>query len=108
DCTVALLSNSSRQQATKPSVKDDHTMQGSNSDQFPVPLLDVSRGNREIRDEILEAMAEVYDSGKFLHGPQVTSLEEQIAALCNTQHAVGCASGSDALLLALMALDIQP
>lgn len=74
----------------------------------PVPLLDVSRSNSVIRDEVLEALAEVYDSGKFLYGPQVTSLEKSIAKLCNTKHAVGCASGSDAILLALMALDIEP
>lgn len=74
----------------------------------PVPLLDVNRGNSAIRDELLQALTEVVDSGKFLHGPQVTELEQSIAQLCNTQHAVGCASGSDALLLALMAFGIQP
>lgn len=83
-------------------------MQGSTPDQLPVPLLDVSRGNEPIRDEVLQALAEVYDSGSFLHGPQVSELEQQVAAICNTKHAVGCASGSDALLLALMAFDIQP
>jgi dTDP-4-amino-4,6-dideoxygalactose transaminase len=83
-------------------------MQDNASNQIPVPLLDVSRGNQQIRDEVLSALAEVYDSGKFLHGPQVTELEERVAAICNTKHAIGCASGSDALLLALMALDIQP
>jgi dTDP-4-amino-4,6-dideoxygalactose transaminase len=75
---------------------------------IPVPLLDVSRSNNAIRDEVLEAIAAVYDSGKFLFGPQVTELEENMAKLCNTKHAIGCASGSDALLLALMVLDIQP
>ncbi len=82
-------------------------MHSSSSCVSPVPLLDVSRANQAIRDEVLAALAEVYDSGKFLFGPQVTELEQQVAALCNTKHAVGCASGSDALLLALMALDIQ-
>ncbi len=73
-----------------------------------VPLLDVSRGNGPLRDEIVQALADVYDSGRFLHGPQVTQLEEQVARISNTAHAVGCASGSDALLLALMALEIGP
>ena len=73
-----------------------------------VPLLDVNRGNRALRDEIVAALAEVVDSGKFLHGPQVTELETQLAKLCHTKHAVGCASGSDALLLALMALELEP
>ncbi len=86
----------------------DNARQDNANNQIPVPLLDVSRGNHPIREEILSALAEVYDSGKFLHGPQVTELEGQIASICNTKHAIGCASGSDALLLALMALDIQP
>ncbi len=79
----------------------------SNSTSIPVPLLDVSRGNDAIRSEVLQALAEVYDSGRFLHGPQVTELEQSVARLSNTKHAVGCASGSDALLLALMVLGIE-
>ncbi len=74
----------------------------------PVPLLDVNRGNSAIRNEILERITNVVDSGKFLHGPDVHELEQDIATLCQTKHGIGCASGSDALLLALMALDIQP
>lgn len=73
-----------------------------------VPLLDVQRGNGPLRQALLESVARVLDSGRFLHGAEVTSLENSIAELCQTKHAIGCASGSDALLLALMALDIQP
>ncbi|QDV24017.1 DegT/DnrJ/EryC1/StrS family aminotransferase [Aureliella helgolandensis] len=73
-----------------------------------VPLLDVSRSNTPLREEILEALAAVYDSGRFLHGPEVSALEQHVSELCNVQHAVGCASGSDALLLALMANGIGP
>ncbi len=73
-----------------------------------VPLLDVNRGNRPLRQEILEAIAEVIDSGRFLHGPDVGELECTIAGICQTKHAIACASGSDALLLALMAHEIQP
>lgn len=73
-----------------------------------VPLLDVGRGNQPLRDELLAAIAGVVDSGRFLHGPEVTALEQNVAQVCGTSHAVGCASGSDALLLALMALDIGP
>ncbi len=75
---------------------------------FPVPMLDVNRGNRELRDEILEAVTRVIDGGRFLHGPEVTQLESQVSEVCNVKHAIGCASGSDALLLALMALDLGP
>jgi len=73
----------------------------------PVALLDVGRGNRPLREEFLEAMAAVIDSGRFLHGPEVKQLEDSVAALSGARHAIGCASGSDALLLALMALDIR-
>ncbi len=73
-----------------------------------VPLLDVNRGNAVVRDEVMEAITRVVDSGKFLHGPAVGELECAVAGVCQTKHAIGCASGSDALLLALMALDIGP
>lgn len=71
-------------------------------------MLDVNRGNAPLRQQLLEAVAEVLDSGRFLMGPQVGQLEQQVAELCQVSHAIGCASGSDALLLALMALDIGP
>lgn len=71
-----------------------------------VPLLDVNRGNAPLRDEFVAALAKVVDSGKFLFGPDVQQLEKSMAQWCGTQHAVACASGSDAILLALMALDI--
>jgi len=73
-----------------------------------VPLLDVARGNNPLREEFLAAIAAVLDSGRFLHGPEVTTLENNIARLCGVEHAIACASGSDALLLALMACDIGP
>lgn len=74
----------------------------------PVPLLDVNRQNQPLRDEILAAITEVVDSGAFLKGPAVRQLEAEVAQMCGVDHAVGCASGSDALLVALMALDIGP
>jgi dTDP-4-amino-4,6-dideoxygalactose transaminase len=73
-----------------------------------VPLLDVGRGNQPLREAYLDAVAKVIDSGRFLHGPEVGELECAVAGVCGTKHAIGCASGSDALLLALMALDVQP
>ena len=72
----------------------------------PVPLLDVGRGIEPLKAELLAAIGRVLDSGRFLHGPEVGQLEQGIARVCGTEHAVACASGSDALLLALMALDI--
>ena len=73
-----------------------------------VPLLDINRDNRPYRDEFVEALAEVVDSGRFLFGPDVVELEKEIAEYSQADFAVGCASGSDALLLALMALGIGP
>ncbi len=81
-------------------------MQTQSTTVSPVPLLDVNRGNSELRDEILAAITAVVDSGRFLHGPECTKLENDIAEVCAVPHAIGCASGSDALLLALMALDL--
>jgi dTDP-4-amino-4,6-dideoxygalactose transaminase len=74
----------------------------------PVPLLDVGRGNAPLREEFLEALAAVIDSGKFLFGPDVDALEREVATYSQVEHAIGCASGSDALLLALMAAEIGP
>ncbi len=73
-----------------------------------VPLLDVNRGNAALREEFLAAIAAVCDSGRFLYGPDVQEFEQAFAANCDVRHAIGCASGSDALLLALMAYDIGP
>ena len=73
-----------------------------------VPLLDINRDNQPLREEFIEALTGVVDSGRFLFGPDVTSLESEVAAYSQVENAVGCASGSDALLLALMALGIGP
>jgi len=74
----------------------------------PVPLLDVPRSNLPLRGEFQEAIMQVCDSGQFLFGPDCRKLEESVAAWCGADHAIGCASGSDALLIALMAEEIGP
>ena len=73
-----------------------------------VPLLDVNRGNQLDAQAIQDAIQRVNESGRFLFGPDCQQLEQSVAELCHVDHAVGCASGSDALLLALMALGIGP
>jgi dTDP-4-amino-4,6-dideoxygalactose transaminase len=73
-----------------------------------VPLLDLGRQQAALADQIAAALGRVCQTGAFVLGPEVKDLEQRIAAYCRTQHAVGCASGSDALLLALMALDVGP
>jgi dTDP-4-amino-4,6-dideoxygalactose transaminase len=73
---------------------------------MPVPLLDLRAQHGTIRDEVVSAMMEVVDSQLFILGAPVEKLEREVAALSHTKYAIGCASGTDALLLALRALDI--
>jgi dTDP-4-amino-4,6-dideoxygalactose transaminase len=73
-----------------------------------VPLLDLVAQYRGIKDEVLRAMTTVIERQGFIMGPEVAQLETAIAALSHTKHAVGCASGTDALLLPLRALDLKP
>jgi dTDP-4-amino-4,6-dideoxygalactose transaminase len=72
---------------------------------MPVPLLDLRAQFATIRDEVTSAMTDVVDSQLFILGERVEILERQVAELSHTKHAIGCASGTDALLLALRALD---
>ena len=72
----------------------------------PVPLLDFSRQFAPLRQEILDAIARVCDSQQFILGPQVAAFEAAAATDCASRFAIGCASGSDALWLALAAADI--
>jgi len=73
-----------------------------------VPLLDLRAQHQQIREEVLAEIVRVVDSQKFILGDDVKKLESEIASYCGARHAIGCASGSDALSLALMALDIRP
>ncbi|MFC1693999.1 DegT/DnrJ/EryC1/StrS family aminotransferase [Candidatus Latescibacterota bacterium] len=73
-----------------------------------VPLLDLKAQYTAIRDEIEPAVREVFESQYFILGPKVKEFEDLVASYSGTAHAVGCASGTDALLLTLMALDIKP
>jgi dTDP-4-amino-4,6-dideoxygalactose transaminase len=75
--------------------------------QKPIPLLDLKAQHRQIRDEVLAEVTRVIDSQMFIMGPDVQKLEQEIAAYSSTKFAVGCASGSDALFLALLGLNIQ-
>ncbi len=73
-----------------------------------VNLLDLQPQHATIREEVLAEITRVIDSQKFILGEDVRKLEEEIAAYSHTRYAVGCASGSDALHLAMLALDIGP
>jgi len=73
-----------------------------------VPLLDLKEQNDALRPEIEAALGRVLDTNGFILGGEVAALENELAEYCGVKHAIGCASGSDAILLALMALDIGP
>ena len=73
-----------------------------------VPLLDLKAQYSPLRDEIRAAMDRVCDSQYFILGPEVQTLEEEIARFCGAKFAVGVSSGTDALLIALMALNVGP
>jgi len=73
-----------------------------------VALLDLKRQYEIIKDEIAGALKKVCDSGAFILGPEVKTLEHNIAQYSQTEYAIACASGSDALILALMAINISP
>jgi dTDP-4-amino-4,6-dideoxygalactose transaminase len=73
-----------------------------------VPLLDLKAQYQTIREEVRVALDLVLESQSFILGSEVSALEAEIAAYCDTRFAIGCASGSDALLLALMAVGVGP
>ena len=73
-----------------------------------VPALDLKSQYQSIRDEIDDVVRRVIESQMFVQGPEVSQLEAEIAEYCGTAFGIGCASGTDALLLPLMAMDIGP
>jgi dTDP-4-amino-4,6-dideoxygalactose transaminase len=72
-----------------------------------LPFLDLKAQFATIRSEILDAVTHTLDSQHFILGPEVEALEKAISVLTGCSHAIGCASGSDALILALLALEID-
>jgi dTDP-4-amino-4,6-dideoxygalactose transaminase len=79
----------------------------STQNQTRVPALDLSAQFAEIREEVLEAVARVFESQHFILGREGEAFEREVAAYVGAAHGVGCASGSDALLLPLMALGVK-
>ena len=73
---------------------------------MPVPLLDLRAQYATIKDDVDRAMKQVVDDQLFILGPTVERLEQAVASLSRTKYAIGCANGTDAILLALRALDI--
>src|SRR4051794_11775398 len=77
------------------------------SDPIAVPAIDLKLQYQSIRDEINDAIRRVVENQAFILGPEVTAFEAEVASYCEVAHGVGCASGSDALLLPLLALGVE-
>lgn len=73
-----------------------------------VPFIDLVAQYQEIRSEVQDAVLQVFEEQAFVLGDRVSQLEDEIAQYCDARFAIGCASGTDALILSLMALDIGP
>src|ERR1700676_5232095 len=73
-----------------------------------IPLLDLRRQFDPIREEVMREVERVIESQRFILGDDLERFERNFAAYCRTDYAIGCASGTDALELALLALDIGP
>ena len=74
----------------------------------PIPILDLTRYDEELRRDIAQAVEEVFSSGRFVLGPANEAFEKSLAERLGVRHVLGVASGTDALLVALMALDVGP
>ncbi len=77
-------------------------------DEQPIPLIDLTAQFQGMSAEIMAAVEKVFTEQKFILGDEVAALEQEVAQFCDARHAIGCNSGTDALILALQALDIGP
>src|SRR3954467_9685517 len=75
---------------------------------MPVPLMDPSAQWADVKQRVLARMAEVVDSGRFILGPLVSEAERSLAAQVGATHGIGVANGTDALVIALQALGLEP
>ncbi len=78
------------------------------SPQKPIPFIDLNAQQQRIRDQIETRIKTVLDHGKYIMGPEVREVEEKLAAYVGVKHCITCASGTDALLMALMAYNVGP
>ena len=77
-------------------------------DGSPIPFIDVAAQRRRLGSAIDDAVGRVLDHCQFIQGPEVRALEADLAAFCGAKHVIGCSSGTDALLLVLMAWQVGP
>lgn len=74
----------------------------------PIPFIDLVAQYQTIRSEVREAVDRCFENQSFILGEEVALLEQEIAAYCDSRYAIGCASGTDALILALLAAGVKP
>jgi len=74
---------------------------------MPVPLLDINRQHRDIKDELKKVFSDALDTSRFIKGPEMESFEKEFAAYTGVKEAVSCASGTDALILAVQAAGLK-
>ena len=72
-----------------------------------VPLLDLTLQNAPLKAEMLKAIEGVIDTNRYIMGPEITGLEQEVAAYCQSPMGIGVSSGTDALLVSMMALDVK-
>ena len=77
-------------------------------DGSPIPFIDVAAQRRRLGSAIDDAVGRVLNHCQFIQGPEVRALEADLAAFCGAKHVIGCSSGTDALLLVLMAWQVGP
>ena len=73
-----------------------------------IPFIDLKTQYARVAPQVEQGLRAVLESGAFINGPDVAKLEKRLAEYCGTRYAVGCASGTDALMMALMALKVGP
>lgn len=73
-----------------------------------IPFIDLKSQYKQIEDEVKKGIDAVLDHGAYIMGPEITELEARLSSFSAVKHAVGCASGTDALIMALMALEVGP
>ena len=73
-----------------------------------VPLLELTRLSQDLEAQLCDTAVQVIKSGRYIMGPEVLGLEAECADYCGAKYAIGVSSGTDALLLAFMALDLGP
>ncbi|MBP7450763.1 MAG: aminotransferase class I/II-fold pyridoxal phosphate-dependent enzyme, partial [Flavobacteriales bacterium] len=74
----------------------------------PIQMVDLVGQYQRIKAEVDQAMLNVVQSAAFINGPEVKSFEQELGAYLHVRHTIGCANGTDALQIAMMALDLKP